>query len=83
MATQTWKWAALDPEQMALLKEAEDTLGADYLLAFEPSDASGRMGESERGGLPMAQLNQSQIECLQGLETRLNAVVIAYQDEPS
>ncbi|HKZ01947.1 MAG TPA: hypothetical protein VJ180_06900 [Pyrinomonadaceae bacterium] len=81
MTDQTWQWAELNSEQKTLLDEAEQTLGADYLLAYkqsEPSDAGWK--ESQHSSdLNAAQLSDSQLECLRGLETRLEAVVVAYQ----
>lgn len=80
MATQTWQWAELTPEQKMLLDEAERTLGADYLLAYESSEPSDvNRPESLSTDLPVARLNDSQLECLRGLESRLEAVVVAYQ----
>lgn len=80
MATENWKWAKLTSEQMRLLAEAEQTLGADYLLVYQPNKAADpiRLG-SLNSELPIAPLNDSQLECLRGLETRLGAVVVAYQ----
>ena len=82
MTTQTWRWAELTPEQLMLLTEAEQTLGTDYLLVYQP----GEPPEADRldpksGDIPIAQLNASQLECLRGLETRLQAVVVAYQQD--
>jgi hypothetical protein len=76
MSTQTWKWANLNNEQMNLLSEAEKTLGADYLLVYQPGEA--RDMDAQSSQLSVAQLNDSQLECLRGLENRLDAVVVAY-----
>ena len=82
MTTQTWQLAELTPEQLMLLNEAERTLGTDYLLVYRP----GETAEIDRlkpqpGDIPIAQLNEGQLDCLRGLETRLQAVVVAYQQE--
>ncbi len=80
MTTQTWRWAELTPEQQMLLDEAERTLGTDYLLVYQSSEPpeANRL-ESLPSDLPVARLNESQLECLRGLESRLQAVVVAYQ----
>jgi hypothetical protein len=75
-----WTWAELDENQMVLVNEAEATLGADYLLAFRASEArtpnSVHLAYME---LLPAGLDESQLECLQGLEQKLEAVVVAYR----
>jgi hypothetical protein len=71
-----WTWAELDERQMGLLKEAEETLGADILLAFQKGDGEPM---SPPFDLAPADLDESQVECLEGAEEKLNAVVIAYQ----
>jgi hypothetical protein len=64
---------------MDLLKEGEDTLGADILLAYQQDQQAQAASESISGyGLRVADLNESQLECLQGLEQKMEAVVIAY-----
>jgi hypothetical protein len=80
MTAQTWKWAQLTPDQLTLLSEAERTLGTDYLLVYQPGESqdANRM-ETGAESVSVAQLNDSQIECLQGLEKRLEAVVVAYK----
>lgn len=76
--TDSWDWAELSDEQMGLLKETEETLGADIVLAFE----SGRGGsvDTQTDMLP-AELDESQIECLMGAEEKMNAVLVAYRKE--
>ncbi|HEX9015123.1 MAG TPA: hypothetical protein VF960_03855 [Chloroflexota bacterium] len=59
----------LNEEQERLLKEAESTLGANILLAF--SDSTVRP----------SQLDESQLECLQGLEEKIGVTVIAVEPE--
>jgi hypothetical protein len=65
MAKGIYSFKHLTPEEERLLKEAEDTLGGNVLLAYtgeeiQPSD-----------------LNESQLECLQGLEQKLGVTVLA------
>jgi len=80
MATNAWTWANLNNDQLSLLKEAESTLGTDLLLAYQPSDRpTGAEKMAAAAELQVAPLNESQIECLQGLESQLNTVIIAYQ----
>lgn len=74
-------WARLNADQLAILQEAERTLGAetDLLLAYEPVRAEmGDLGTKD-SGLRVAQLGESQVDCLQGLEKKLGALVIAYR----
>jgi hypothetical protein len=75
-----WKWARLDRERLALIREAEETLGSDILLAYQPGDQQAVQGESiARMQIQVAPLDESQLECLQGLEEKISAVVVAYQ----
>ncbi len=78
MADKAWKWAELSENQLRDLRQAEQTLGADILLAFE---GVGEVSETKRGlpNLQAAQLNESQMECLRGTEDHLKAVVVAYK----
>jgi hypothetical protein len=82
MANSEWSWASLNGEQISMLREGEQTLGADILLAYQ-SDQTAAVQEARfsQSGLQVAPLNESQLECLQGLEKNMQAVVIAYQQE--
>lgn len=77
MDGQDWNWALLNRDQLEMLREGERTLGADILLAYrkEPSG----MGGVSLKNLKVAELDESQLECLQGLEENLETVVVAYQ----
>lgn len=79
MANEQWTWANLDDERLRMLKEAEGTLGMDLLLAYQqdhqPEVQGGRLSQS---GLRVAPLDESQVDCLKGLETKVQAVVVAY-----
>lgn len=80
MTNQAWTWAHLNREQIGLLQEAEATLGSDILLAYQvESHPHAQAPEVAQMGLHVAALNDSQLECLQGLETMMQTVVIAYQ----
>lgn len=80
MTNSEWTWAELDGEQLGLLQEAEATLGADILLAYQQeSHIQPHAPEVAQMGLYVAALDESQLECLQGLEQTVQAVVIAYQ----
>ena len=80
MIVSEWSWAALNREQLGILREAEQSLGADILLAYqEESQPQAQAPALTEMGLHVAALNESQLECLQGLEQMVNAVVIAYQ----
>ncbi len=77
MNTKEWTWAPLTDKQIKQVAEAEQTLGADYLVAYQA-------GEQSTSRLPLshiqvAALSESQLECLQGLEKQLQAVVVAYR----
>ena len=65
MAKGVYTFTHLTTEQERLLKEAEETLGGNVLLAM--TDAS--VGPSD--------LNESQMECLQGLEQKLGMTILA------
>ena len=79
MDNTNWSWADLTDPQLKHVAEAEDTLGADYLLVYQPDNSpSSSEVSSSSGGLQVASLNPSQLECLQGLENQLQTVVVAY-----
>lgn len=77
-----WTWANLTDVQRQQVAEAESTLGTDYLLAYQPGQSQANQStESLPGGLQIAALNPSQLECLQGLENQLQAVIVAYSKD--
>jgi hypothetical protein len=82
METYAWTFAELNTDQLDLLKEGESTLGADYLLAYQQNEKA-RAGYVELfvDGLRAAPLDGSQLECLEGLEQSLQAVVVAYKSQ--
>lgn len=79
----TWIWAELNPDQLALIAEAEQSLGADYLLVYRNDDAAGNAVVTTQPGLYAASLTASQLECLHGVEMMLQAVVVAYSSNPA
>ena len=78
MASKGWRWANLNSSQMEKLLEGEQTLGADVLMAYSNGVEPGPM-RLPIGNLVIAELDESQVECLQGLENNLQAVVVAYR----
>jgi hypothetical protein len=80
--SRTWNWADLNSEQLEIVKDAEQSLGADYLLAFQPTAAGEALNkESTPDGIHVAQLTESQLECLQGLEAQIEATIVAYKHD--
>jgi len=74
-----WTFCDLQDEQLDLVKEAERTLSTDVVLAFRPAD-DGPLHDGDRApGVQPATLDESQLECLQGLESRFDAVLVAYR----
>lgn len=83
MTTTGWTWAELSGDKLALIAQAEQTLGADYILVYQPADQAGEaVAESQMHDLQAATLTDSELECLQGLESQLQAVVVAYKHLP-
>jgi hypothetical protein len=76
MGDHHWTWAKLDEKQVQALQEAERTLGADYVLAYQAGGAAD--GPALAVPLRAAALNGSQLECLLGLENQLSATLVAY-----
>jgi hypothetical protein len=76
MANEAWTWADLDEEQLTLVREAERTLGSEVVVAYRRGDVArvGRAGVA----MPPAALDASQLECLQGVESRIGCVAVAY-----
>jgi hypothetical protein len=82
MGNMGWTWADLTRKQLELIAEAERTLGTDYLLAYQAREQAGAGGtRSALNRMQVASLNESQLECLHGLEQQLQAVVVAYKQK--
>jgi hypothetical protein len=80
MSANKWIFAKLENEQLDLIREGEAVLGVDYLVVYR-QDESARPGMIELyvDGLIVAQMDDSEIELLESLEQRLQAVVVAYR----
>ncbi len=65
MARSIYTLAELTPEQERLLKEAEKTLGDCILLAYSDRQVG------------LADLSESQMECLRGLEEKTGLTILA------
>jgi len=77
---QSWTFAELAPEQLALVAEAERTLDTDIVLVYAPSDW-GMVDDMtvEAQGLEPVGLDPVQLECLQGMERMVGGVAVAYR----
>jgi hypothetical protein len=84
MSAQEWTWANLTSDELALVNEAERTLGATYVLAYRPApQAPGGSVEPHLQSVRAASLTESQLECLQGLEAQLHTILVAYSGQKS
>ncbi len=77
MTDTTWKWATLDEKGLELVQETERTIGADVVLVY--ATGGPRTDGRTRDGLRPASLDESAVECLQGMEQLIGAVAVAYQ----
>jgi hypothetical protein len=77
MTETTWTWARLDRPGLDLLRETEQTLGADVVLVYAEGDPAAPA--ATRAGLRPATLDASQLECLQGVEEKVGGIAVAYQ----
>jgi len=81
-----WRWADLRGEQLEMVREAEETLGSgvDYVLVYQHGQGAGNGStRPPQAGLQVAGLNESQVECLQGLEMNVKGVAVAYAQNRS
>ena len=74
-----WSFAELEADQVALVVEAERTLDADLVMAYEPSSWGTVDPESMGDGLSPAELEASQLELLQSVERKVGGVLVAYR----
>lgn len=81
MAAAEWTFADLEPEQLALVAEAERTLDTDVVMAYRPSPYGTVDPDTIAAGLRPVDLEPSQLECLQGLEKMVGGVLVAYRRE--
>ncbi len=76
----TWTFADLDADQLALVTEAERTLDADIVMVYREGRWSSVDAETVAAeGLRAEPLEDSQLECLQGLEQIVGGVAVAYR----
>lgn len=77
---EAWTFAQLDEAKLALVAEAERTLDTDIVMIYEPS-RWGLVDEETvaEQGLEPVELEPSQLECLQGLETIVGGIAVAYR----
>jgi hypothetical protein len=77
MTTQTWTWARLDEQTIALVEETERAIGVGFVVIYAPGDPRRDMPAS----LPLAAapLDEAQLERLRGLEAKVGGVAVAYQ----
>ena len=73
---QTWTWADLDARGLALIEETERTLDADYVLVYRPAEDEFDLPAEMH--LPAKALDESQLECLRGVERIVGGVAVAY-----
>jgi hypothetical protein len=73
----TWTWADLDEQGLALIAEAERTLDADFVLVYRPGEDEFDVPAEIH--LPPTTLDETQLECLQGLERIVGGVAVAYR----
>lgn len=81
MDTPHWTWAHLDQDTLDRVAEAERLLNAGYLMVFEPAAELTTDVEDHLATVQPTPLTESQLECVQGLEQQLNAVVVVYTDK--
>jgi hypothetical protein len=77
MTTETWTWARLDADRLALVEQTERAIGADFVIVYAPGDPRRDMPAS----LPLAPaaLTDEQVEQLRSLEARVGGVAVAYK----
>lgn len=79
MAVVGWSFADLEADEVALVVEAERTLGSDLVLAYAPSRWGTVDPDAIGDGLDPAELEASQLEYLRGLERIVGGVLVAYR----
>jgi len=77
MTEAIWTYARLDDRGIELVQEAERTLGADYVVVYAEGDP--RRDLPAQLPFKAAPLDESQLECLRGLESQLGGVAVAYR----
>ncbi len=77
MTGQTWTWAKLDAQTIALVEETERAIGVGFVVIYAPGDPRRDMPAS----LPLeaAPLSDIQLEHLRRLEATVGGVAVAYR----
>lgn len=81
MTEQTWTYADLDARALALIAETERTLDADYVVVYRPAEDEFDLPAELH--LAAKTLDESQLECLRGVEQLVGGVAVAYQAKAS
>lgn len=79
MTAAAWTYADLEPDQLALVQEAERTLGTAVVMAYQPSAYGTIDPDALPDGLEPASLGPTELERLQGVERRVDGVLVAYR----
>ena len=79
MRADGWTLADLEPDQLALVNEAERTLDTDIVMAYAPSPWGTIDPDTVAEGLRPVELESTQLEYLQGLERMVGGVLVAYR----
>jgi hypothetical protein len=74
-----WTFADLQPDQVALVNEAERTLDTDVVMAYAPSRWGTVDPDTVAEGMHPVELESSQLEYLQRLERMVGGVLVAYR----
>jgi hypothetical protein len=74
-----WTFADLEPEQVALVNEAERTLNSDVVMAYAPSAWGTVDPDTVAEGMHPVELESGQLEYLQRLERMVGGVLVAYR----
>jgi hypothetical protein len=77
--TTAWSYADLEPAQVDLVHEAEQTLDTDVVMAYAPSAWGAVDPETVATGLEPVDLDSSQLDYLQRLERMVGGVLVAYR----
>ena len=77
---EAWTYADLDDRGLALVAEAERTLDTDIVMVYKPTrwgSVDPDMVAAEH--LHPVELEPDQLECMQGLESLVGGVAVAYR----
>jgi hypothetical protein len=74
-----WSFADLEPAQIDLIHEAERTLDTDIVMAYKPGSWGTVDPDAIGDALRPVELETNQLEYLQGLERKVDGVLVAYR----